>query len=215
MNKLNSAERAHILHLLCEGNSIRAITRLTGTSKVTVTKLLIDAGKACAAYHDEQVRGVKANRTKATKLGRSTIANKRMLRPPRPRRLTRRHLDLDRDRRRQQADRELFGGRPRWRSALVDGRSASRLANRVSARRRTHARTWRPWRARSADDVDYAQVIKLYGPRLEAAGPLQPRRMHRGQEGSHRGQPRQSTSARRLSSSTTRRCGCTCAASHA
>ena len=50
MNKLSSADRARILHLLCEGQAIRAVTRLTGASKNTVTKLLIDAGKACEAY---------------------------------------------------------------------------------------------------------------------------------------------------------------------
>ena len=50
MNKLAPSDRAQILHLLCEGMSIRAITRLTGASKNTVAKLLIDAGKACAAY---------------------------------------------------------------------------------------------------------------------------------------------------------------------
>lgn len=58
MNKLSSAERTCVLHLLCEGNSIRAVTRLTGASKITVTKLLVDAGKACMAYHDEHVRNV-------------------------------------------------------------------------------------------------------------------------------------------------------------
>jgi hypothetical protein len=55
MKRLNASERARILHLLCEGSSIRAVTRLTGTSKNTVIKLMIDAGKACAAYHDENV----------------------------------------------------------------------------------------------------------------------------------------------------------------
>jgi IS30 family transposase len=48
MNRLTSEERAKILHLLCEGSSIRAVTRLTGASKNTVTKLLVDAGKACS-----------------------------------------------------------------------------------------------------------------------------------------------------------------------
>jgi hypothetical protein len=38
MNKLDRAARARILHLLCEGSSIRAITRLTGASKNTVIK---------------------------------------------------------------------------------------------------------------------------------------------------------------------------------
>ena len=62
MNKLSSAARSQILSLLCEGSSMRAITRVTGVSLNTVTKLLIDAGKACAAYHDEYVRNVKATR---------------------------------------------------------------------------------------------------------------------------------------------------------
>jgi hypothetical protein len=38
------------------------VTRLTGASKNTVTKLLINAGKACADYHDKTVRNVKARR---------------------------------------------------------------------------------------------------------------------------------------------------------
>lgn len=37
---------------------MRAITRITGVSLNTVTKLLIDAGKACWVYHDEHVRNV-------------------------------------------------------------------------------------------------------------------------------------------------------------
>ena len=49
MNKLSSKERATILHLLCEGNSIRSIVRVTGASKNTISKLLIDAGKALGA----------------------------------------------------------------------------------------------------------------------------------------------------------------------
>jgi hypothetical protein len=56
MNRLTRDERARIIHLLCEGSSIRAITRLTGASKNTVVKLLIASGEACAAYHDEHVR---------------------------------------------------------------------------------------------------------------------------------------------------------------
>ena len=44
--------------------SIHAVTRMTGTSKNTAVKLLVDAGAACQAYPDENVRHVKAyNRT--------------------------------------------------------------------------------------------------------------------------------------------------------
>lgn len=52
MNKLDSVARAKIIHLLCEGMSIRAVTRLTGASKTTVSKLAVDAGTAAAWYQD-------------------------------------------------------------------------------------------------------------------------------------------------------------------
>ena len=68
MNKLSALDRARILHLLCEGTSIRAVTRLTGASKNTVAKLLVDAGKACAAYHDEHVRNVEAKRVQVDEI---------------------------------------------------------------------------------------------------------------------------------------------------
>jgi len=58
MNKLSSQERAKILQLLCEGMSIRAVTRVTGVSKNTVAKLLNDAGSALAAYQDKVFRNL-------------------------------------------------------------------------------------------------------------------------------------------------------------
>lgn len=62
MNKLDHESRARILHLLCEGNSIRATCRITGASKNTVIKLMIAAGKACETFHDEHVRNLKTQR---------------------------------------------------------------------------------------------------------------------------------------------------------
>src|ERR1700694_5016350 len=62
MNKLPTAKRVQILAMLCEGSSMRSISRMVDVSLNTVDKLLIAAGKACAAYHDEHVRGVKATR---------------------------------------------------------------------------------------------------------------------------------------------------------
>jgi hypothetical protein len=47
--------------LLVEGSSLRSVSRVCDVSINTVTKLLVDAGTACAAYHDEKVRHVKAN----------------------------------------------------------------------------------------------------------------------------------------------------------
>src|SRR3984957_1986609 len=68
MNKLDREVRARILHLLCEGQSIRAVTRLTGASKNTVTKLVVDAGQACAAYHDRVVRNLPSKRVQVDEI---------------------------------------------------------------------------------------------------------------------------------------------------
>lgn len=61
MNKLPIHKRVMILNLLVEGMSMRAVSRTVGVSINTVTKALVEAGEACAAYHDEIVRNVKAN----------------------------------------------------------------------------------------------------------------------------------------------------------
>lgn len=77
MNKLTTKARAKILHLLCEGTSLRAISRLTGVSINTVSKLLVDAGQACAAYHDDAVRGLNAKRIQCDEIWSFTYAKQK------------------------------------------------------------------------------------------------------------------------------------------
>jgi len=62
MNRLPTAKRAQIILMLVEGVSMRAITRLTGVSINTVTKLLHDAGEAADAYHHAHVHGIRGHR---------------------------------------------------------------------------------------------------------------------------------------------------------
>jgi len=60
MNKLPLEKRVQILTMMVEGSSLRSISRVCDVSINTVTKLLIDAGVACAEYHDQRVRNVAA-----------------------------------------------------------------------------------------------------------------------------------------------------------
>jgi IS1 family transposase len=53
MNKLSGDLRARVIGCLVEGNSIRATVRLTGVAKNTVTKLLVEIGRACSEYQDK------------------------------------------------------------------------------------------------------------------------------------------------------------------
>jgi len=62
MNRLQAAKRAQIIGMMVEGVSIRAIARLTGTSKNTIVKLLRDTGQACAEYQDKTLRNLTCKR---------------------------------------------------------------------------------------------------------------------------------------------------------
>jgi IS1 family transposase len=68
MNKLDRETRARVLHLLCEGSSIRAVTRLTGVSKKAVIKLVVDAGHACTAYQDRVLRNLPTQRVQVDEI---------------------------------------------------------------------------------------------------------------------------------------------------
>jgi IS1 family transposase len=68
MNKLDRETRAKIIQLLCEGMSIRAITRVLGVGKNTVARLLVDAGVACAAYQDRVLRNLPCERVQVDEI---------------------------------------------------------------------------------------------------------------------------------------------------
>ncbi|MEM1098127.1 MAG: IS1 family transposase [Planctomycetota bacterium] len=68
MRKLSTERRAMILTCLCEGMSIAATTRMTGASKVTVLRLLADAGTLAAQFHDLTVRGLESRRVQVDEL---------------------------------------------------------------------------------------------------------------------------------------------------
>jgi N-formylglutamate amidohydrolase len=59
MNQLSTTRRAQVIAALVEGNSINATCRMLGVGKHTVLRLLEDAGRACAAFHDKYVRNVR------------------------------------------------------------------------------------------------------------------------------------------------------------
>jgi len=74
MNRLPLETRVQILSMLCEGASMRSISRVTGVSINTVTKLLVDAGHACAEYHDEAVRQVPSKLVQCDEIWSFTYA---------------------------------------------------------------------------------------------------------------------------------------------
>ena len=170
MNKLSIQKRAQVLELLVEGTSMRATSRLAGVSINTVYRLLEEAGKACAAYHDEAVRGVKSARIQCDEIWSFTYAKQKNVKTakaaPAEAGDTWTWTALD-------ADSKLIvswlvGGRDgEYAMALMDD-LRDRLANRVQLTTDGHRAYLEAVEGAFGDDVDFAQLVKLYGEAPEA-----------------------------------------------
>jgi IS1 family transposase len=68
MNKLSIEKRVQIITLLVEGMSLRACSRVADVSINTVTKLLVDVGQACQEFHHETVKGIAAKRVQCDEI---------------------------------------------------------------------------------------------------------------------------------------------------
>lgn len=171
MNKLSTEERARILHLLCEGNSIRSVTRLTGASKNTVIKLLTDAGRACGAYHDANVRGVKAKRIQVDEIWSFTYAKQKNVATAKaaPEEAGDTWTWTAIDAESKLIVSWLVGGRDsEYAMAFMDD-LAARLANRVQLTSDGHKAYLEAVEGAFGGDVDYAMLVKLYGTAPESA----------------------------------------------
>lgn len=68
MNQLSVEQRAAIVRGLVEGSSIRSVARMTGTSKNTVLRLLVDLGEFCSIYQDHMLRNLTCKRVEADEI---------------------------------------------------------------------------------------------------------------------------------------------------
>jgi IS1 family transposase len=171
MNRLTREDRAKILHLLCEGSSIRAVTRLTGASKNTVTKLLVDVGKACSDYQDRAFMNLPCRRLQVDELWTFTHCKQANVATakaaPEGAGDTWTWTALC-------ADTKLM---PSWYVGSRDSEAAltfmtdlgKRLANRVQLTSDGHGAYLNAVDEVFGLDIDYAQLVKLYGE--GSAGP--------------------------------------------
>src|SRR6266581_8167474 len=171
MNKLPLESRVRILSLLVEGSSLRSISRVCDVSINTVTKLLIDAGRACAAFHDEKVRDVKAKRVQCDEIWTFTYAKQKNVAAAKRRDLaygdTWTWTGIE-------ADSKLIiswlvGGRDGAYALEFMDNLRSRLANRVQLTTDGHRAYLEAVEGAFGSDVDYAQLVKLFGEAPESA----------------------------------------------
>ncbi len=171
MHKLSTENRSRIIHLLCEGNSIRSITRLTGASKNTVTKLLLDAGKACAAYHDENVRNVAAKRVQVDEIWSFTYAKQKNVAAAKAApdgagdTWTWTAIDADS----KMILSYFVGGRDGECAMWFIDDLRARLANRVQLTSDGHKAYLEAVEGAFGGDIDYAVLHKVYGASSDTA----------------------------------------------
>jgi IS1 family transposase len=81
MNQLSTDKRAQIVAALVEGNSIRSIVRMTGASKNTVAKLLVELGAACTEYLDKALVNLGCKRVQCDEIWSFVAAKERNVTP--------------------------------------------------------------------------------------------------------------------------------------
>lgn len=171
MNKLDTKARAQILHLLCEGQSICSITRVTGASKNTVAKLLSDAGAVCAEYQDGAFVNLTSRRVQVDEIWSFTYAKQKNVATakaaPEGAGDTWTWTAIDAETKLVMS--WLVGGRDsEYAMAFMDD-LAKRLANRVQLTSDGHKAYLEAVEGAFGGDIDYAMLIKLYGAAPEAA----------------------------------------------
>ncbi len=165
MNKLSRERRAQILGMMVEGVSIRAIVRMTGVSKNTVTKLLEDAGEAFLFYHDRYVRGVAAKRVQCDEIW--SFAGCKQKNVAKAKRKDLAYGDvwtwvaLDADT--KLAISYLVGGRDSGYAMTLMDDLRQRVTTRLQLTTDGHSPYLNAVEEAFGADVDYAMLIKLYG----------------------------------------------------
>lgn len=171
MNKLDTKTRAKVLAMLCEGASMRSVSRLTDTSINTVAKLLVDAGRFCAGFHDAKVRGMKASKVQVDEIWSFTAAKAKnvaaMKAPVMGAGDTWTWTAIE-------ADTKLIvshfvGGRDGECAAWFMDDVAARLATRVQLTSDGHKAYLEAVEGAFGADVDYAMLVKLYGSSPESS----------------------------------------------
>ena len=176
MNKLHLAKRIQILAMLCEGSSMRSISRVADVSINTVSKLLVEAGEACLILHDDTVRNVNASRIQCDEIWSfchakaKNVASAKAAPEGAGDVWTWTAIDAD-----TKLIVSYFVGDRSGESAMVlmDDLQA-RLANRVQLTTDGHKAYLEAVEGAFGGDVDFAQLVKLYGPTITAPGRYSP-----------------------------------------
>jgi len=167
MNKLTHAKRVQIINLLVEGNSMRATARIADVAFNTVSKLFIDTARMCADYQDRAFKNLACKRLQLDEIWSFVYAKAKNVPDGKQGQAGDVWTWVAID-----ADSKLV---PSWRIGNRDATTAcefiddlaSRLSNRVQLTADGHKPYLEAVEKAFGADVDFAQLIKLYGDTVE------------------------------------------------
>lgn len=171
INKLPLEKRVQILTLLCEGSSMRSISRVCDVSINTVSKLLVDAGNACVAFHDENVRGLDCKRIQCNEIWSFCYAKEKNVSAATAAPVFAGDVwtwtSID-------ADSKLIcnwfvGGRDAEFATMFMNDLAARLNSRVQMTTDGHKVYMQAIQGAFGADIDYAQLVKMFGAAPDSA----------------------------------------------
>ena len=164
MNVLSMARKVQVLTALVEGCPIRAVSRMTGTHKTTIMRLLCETGDKCVALLDETMRDLSCRHVQVDEIWTFVRKKQRMLTVKEKKNLEigDQYVFVALD-----ADTKLI---PLFHVGKRDGSNAARfmtdLQSRMANRIQLISDGFDPYIQAVEDafgsDVDYAQLIKIY-----------------------------------------------------
>lgn len=172
MKKLPLTKRIQILSMLCEGSSMRSISRVADVSINTVFKLLADAGEACDGFHDKAVRNVRSQRIQCDEAWAFCYAKQKNVATAKAAPADAGDVwtwtALD-------SDTKLIlswqvGGRGAEDAQELMDDLSGRLANRVQLTTDGHKAYLEAVEGAFGADIDYGMLVKLYGPEISGHG---------------------------------------------
>lgn len=168
-NVLKAEKRAAVVAALVEGNSINSTVRMTGVAKNTILKLLVELGTACTIYQDRVLRDLPCKRIQVDEIWAFVYAKAKNV-----------PADM----------KGAFGVGDVWTFTAIDAETklvpsflvglrdtgtatefcmdlASRMANRVQLTTDGLKAYLSAVEDAFAGDIDYAQLVKVYGASTE------------------------------------------------
>jgi len=176
MNQLDASKRAQVLTAICEGNSIRSVTRMFGVGKNTVARLLLSAGAACAQYQDKALRNLTCKRLQCDEIWSFCYAKDKNIPADRQGEFgvgsvwTWMALDADT----KLVASWMVGDRDAGSAHQFMKDLAGRLSHRVQLTTDGHAAYLSAVENNFGADIDYAMLIKMYGAPRETEARYSP-----------------------------------------